>query len=255
MATPSDKKRAEEILERLLSVNTARMFYDQGLRSADLDRFTDEELVEFIRKPELTKFWQSDGMMVTGWEAMLGLAEQIISLEFDTKYPPETKAIGAIVIAFMALEECVNGFLRECYRAQKISHAMISNTLRKASISDKLNGRLARITKHSLKTDKPELWNELMAAKSIRDENVHNKLIVIPYAEEIKMKKLRIDYEKIARNLLDAIPKIERYLVSIYPLEVHEMSDELKRIWSVVKRRLGFDSAKILAALQERRRT
>jgi len=231
---------SDQFLEQLWSGLIPRMLYFQGINSTNLHQYSDEDLQEIFKDPAKSRYWYQESIVFTSWEALLVLAERNLRLTDERQISEEIAAIGGIIIAYTALEECVNDFYIDCFRARNMPQAELLGRLNGPSLAAKLDGRLRALTGHSLKSDLPALWTIFDQAKSLRHRSVHNKLIEKTFAQEEASREPRIEIIAVAEAFVKSVADINVFLKSIYPSDVVELSDELKRIWLIAEKRLNF---------------
>ena len=229
----------EELVDHFLGMLISNILYKEGITSKTIHDFTIEEIREILSNPEKTRFWQTDGLRLLTWESFLGLACSILEEKSLPKTEKNIKAVGAIVVAYMALEESVNSFLQNCLLARGLSLKEINEELNR-SLSDKLDNYLLEITGHSLRIERPELWRVFNRAKRVRHPNVHNKVIPTILAEEQYQIPKNPPYFRIASEFVEAIPLINEYLELCYTAEFRNLNAELENIWTLIKEKFGF---------------
>lgn len=235
----------DKLVDYFSGMMISNMLLNEGITSSNIDKYTNEELTEIIRKPEKTRIWQSTGLTVLSWESFLSLAVDILRSELLVDHDHQTRSIAAIVLACMAMEELVNSHLRTCYAAAKpkLSENEILTILRKLTIKDKLDSELIRVTNHSLKIDNPTLWRIVQAALEVRNEKVHNKLPVETFSFEKKRGSRKMpEFRSLASSIIEVVPQVDEYLSSIYPEDVVRLDGELHAIWAIVKERLNWNT-------------
>jgi len=233
------RDESEELIDHFLGMLISNLLYKESITSETIQNFTIEEIQEILRNPEKTRLWHTDGIRILTWESFLSLAQSILEDKYLPEQDKNIKVVGSIVIAYMALEECVNSFLQNCLLVQGFSYNEINEKLNR-SLRDKLDGYLREITRHSLRTEKPELWGILIKAKNVRHPKVHNKVIPTFFAEEQYQQVNNPQYFKIASDFLRAIPLINDFLESCYTDEYFAINNELGSIWSAVKEKFGW---------------